>query len=378
MLRRAPLHRIIIASLCASLVIPVFAYAVTSVGGRPARPREDEPRTKSIFVHTIQPGQTVTDALLLKNDSDSPQSVITYAVDAETTNTGAFTCAQKSEQAASAGAWITMGASEATLPPHTSQEVPFTITAPAKADVGEHNACIAIQPKDDDGELKGNMRIRTRSAVRVALTVPGALHRQVDISGFSARSRDNAQTYDVSVKNTGNVSADTRIDVTVYDLFGRQIHKDGGEFPVLREQTLDLGFKSQLTPLFGGFYHAHATISYGENAAAFSTGTNGSRVTKSSANSLIFIWPSVWVMLAILMTVCLVATILIRRGVLRRGRDAEFASWKNYRVKPGDTIASIAQTRHVSWKKLAKYNDIPEPYILNDRQTIKVPPREKK
>ena len=40
------------------LSTPVQA-AFGSVGGRPAFPRDDNPRTKSIFVHTIEPGQTI-------------------------------------------------------------------------------------------------------------------------------------------------------------------------------------------------------------------------------------------------------------------------------------------------------------------------------
>jgi hypothetical protein len=49
------------------------AYATESsgVGGKPANPRDDNPRTQSIFVHEISPGSSVDDAILVSNSSGS-------------------------------------------------------------------------------------------------------------------------------------------------------------------------------------------------------------------------------------------------------------------------------------------------------------------
>src|SRR5690606_28627589 len=108
--------------------------------------------------------------VLLSNHSDTPQTVLLYPVDAIPSNTGSFTCKQRAEAIEEAGGWIKLEKNEVRLAPNQTDIVDFTISAPETADVGEHNACLAFETKGDDGEINGNLRIRTRSAIRVALT----------------------------------------------------------------------------------------------------------------------------------------------------------------------------------------------------------------
>ena len=50
-------------------------------------------------------------------------------------------------------------------------------------------------------------------------------------------------------------------------------------------------------------------------------------------------------------------------------------TWVNYKVTDGESITKIAKRYNVSWKKLAKVNDIKPPYQLSSGDTIKVPPK---
>lgn len=78
-----------------------------------------------------------------------------------------------------------------------------------RLDVGEHNACLVIQRKADPAAAKkGGIQLQTRQAVRMAITIPGNIHRDVTPTN-SLSILDGKQLYNiVAIKNSGNVSAD--------------------------------------------------------------------------------------------------------------------------------------------------------------------------
>lgn len=47
---------LLVTLMCASLSVSAIEYG--GFGGRPAFPREDNARTESIFIHTLEPGIT--------------------------------------------------------------------------------------------------------------------------------------------------------------------------------------------------------------------------------------------------------------------------------------------------------------------------------
>jgi LysM repeat protein len=46
-------------------------------------------------------------------------------------------------------------------------------------------------------------------------------------------------------------------------------------------------------------------------------------------------------------------------------------------VKSGDTVNSLAKANKVSWKKIAKLNNLKAPYSLKPGSKLKIPPRKK-
>ena len=48
-------------------------------------------------------------------------------------------------------------------------------------------------------------------------------------------------------------------------------------------------------------------------------------------------------------------------------------NFQGYKVKPDETLTTIAETYDIPWKKLAKINKISPPYNLKAGQTILVP-----
>jgi len=356
-----------------SVVYAPLATASDSIGGRPALPRENEPRSQSIFIHTIKGGQTIDDKVLVANRSDKTQTIILYAVDAIPSNTGAFTCKQRVEETTDAGGWIKLAKNEVTLKANQSDIVNFTITAPKNADVGEHNACLAFESKEDDGELSGNLRIRTRSAVRVALTIPGNLHRELRIDSYTISQQNYHQQYAISIHNVGNVSADTDVQVRLRSLFGGTVYSNGGNYPVLADKSLGLSYENDKSPFFGGWYFAEATVAYDKNAKTWGTQRTADLTTVYTPNQLIFIWPKPLAVLILTFVIVAIGWIIVWLIRQEKQRLEILNSWQAHRVKKGETIQTLADSRAVSWKKLARINRLKPPYALSANDTLYLP-----
>ncbi len=54
------------------------------------------------------------------------------------------------------------------------------VNVQSKADVGEHNACMVVQRKAKQASNAGGIQVQTRQAIRMAITVPGDIHRDID------------------------------------------------------------------------------------------------------------------------------------------------------------------------------------------------------
>jgi len=372
---RALLFAVAAAVLLVTAATTVAGAVSGSVGGRPANPDPKNPRSESIFIYTIKQGQTKTDAVLVSNNSDETQTIKLYPVDGVVTNTGAYTCKQRVESRQGVGAWLQLDRDEVTLAPGKSTEVDFRLAMPGSADVGEHNGCIVFETKtDDDQQASGNVRIRTRQAIRVLATVPGDLHRQVAVQSLTSGRIEAKRLYSLSLKNVGNVSADVDVRVSVKGMFGGELYANGGQYPVLANQKLELDFQDDSTPFWGGWYTLHGEIAYNKAAGSLGIAANESDLQTAKAEPVtIFIAPSpLATLLLITLLVAAIAAVSWRTAQARR-KAARRKEWVNYTVKPGDTIASIAATHKLKWQKLANVNNLKAPYTLKKGATLKVP-----
>lgn len=371
------LRGIIVAAIVGVLLLSFASISPVSaagtIGGRPALPREDEPRSQSIFIHTLKIGEMAADKLLVSNSSDKDQVISLYSVDAIPSNTGAFTCKQKAEQVTDAGNWISLSRQEVALQPGKSDIVDFTITAPNKADVGEHNACIVFETKDDAGEVSGNLRIRTRSAIRVAITIPGELHRKVVIDSYDIKIDNYRQLYNLNLRNTGNVSSDTDVEVVLKSFFGETVYRNKGQYPILPGNKMELSFENAKSPFFGGWYVAQASVSYDKNAAKWGTQSAGSLEKIVADERVIYIMPQPFAMIIILAVVALIGWAVAYWLIRRRRDQMVLGTWRVYRVKEGDTIEQLAKATDTDWKRIAKANGIKAPYVLKAGKVIRLP-----
>lgn len=356
-------------------VVPVHAVEYGGFGGRPAYPREDNSRTESIFVHTLYPGDVQQEGVVLINNSSEPKTLLVQAVDSTPSTDGAFACAQNSDTPVDVGTWIALAEREVVVLPGENHLVPFTISVPLTAGVGEHDGCIVMQEKKVEDAQAAGATLSFRTGLRVSLTVPGDIVRSLRVAGFSYAKRDDGSVLlEPSVQNTGNVSVDADVRVTTSYPFGFDEISYGGEYPVLRGDTSDFHFEVPRS-FFGGWYRATLEVLYDAHREAGVGTFSGKELTTLSSPPLwFFVFPSVPGLLIELSLLALCVTSVVFWRLRRLRAQWMEASWVPYTVKASDNLQRIAEAHDISWKVLAQANRLKPPYALRARQVIKVPP----
>ncbi len=375
------------------LVFPTSAFAVEygGMGGRPAYPRKDNPRSNDIFIHTAIAGQVINEGVKIINNTADTKDILVYAVDSVVSSGGAFACAQKADLSKEGGAWISVSKSELVLGSMKSEIVPFTINVPDNASVGEHSACIVIQentaPQQASG--KGGMTLSFRSAIRVSITVPGDLVKKIEIVSLNLeKNKDNGKRFlKMAVKNTGNTALNADVKVTPKLLGFLPVMKDGKNFYyggkqlTLRGQASDWSYEVSNKDLpWGGLYRAKMTVDYNSDPNTDeNTATDDVLMTRLNGPSVsFFVMPKLGA-LVIELVVLLLVVFLIILVILKKKRNGWIAKhWKGYKVKSGDDINKLAAEFVVSWKLLTKVNKLKPPYMLKSGMEILVPPKIKR
>jgi hypothetical protein len=316
----------VILAVCLSIITasPIVAIASGGLGGRPANPDPNSERTKSIFIYNLNAGDKKQDKLLVSNTTDSAATIQIYAVDAILTPTGDMTCEQEVESRDNVGSWVSLAKNELTLASQSSEVVDFTVQMPAKADVGEHNGCLIIQRKTTQTENTGGVQLQTRQAVRVAVIVPGDIHRDVTVDSFAVNNTGAKQTYKVAIKNSGNVSADTKITLRVKDMFGNTIYENGGTYATMADSIRSFNYESAINPWYGGYHTAELTLQYDKRAGTFGTKDESQLITIQADSVKFFTWPALWAIIAaILLLIAIVILIIVKRRKKRRHHRAK-------------------------------------------------------
>jgi hypothetical protein len=357
----------------------VSAVEYGGVGGRPANPRSDNPRTQSIFVYTARGGETINDGVRVVNDTDKTRTVAVGAVDSILSSGGAFSCRQEVEQKSDVGSWVKLSSKQVEVPAQNSVIVPFVLTVPKDASPGEHDGCITIQdasmtttPTGTNGVVLG-----FRSGIRISLTIPGKIVKHLSLTGVEVNGPTNGNyVISPSLKNDGNVSLDALVKTQLSSLFGNAASSAEGTYPVLPHSTATLNFEVN-RPFWGGLYHAKAVAKYNSNVKAELGSTKATDKTVSLASGYVWVSPSPWAV--VIYVVCLALIAAAAYYLYRRTHHARHVRthWRTYRVAEGDSIKQLADRFGVSWKRLATANKLKAPYDLRTGEIIKVPPKSK-
>ncbi|MEI8361165.1 MAG: LysM peptidoglycan-binding domain-containing protein [bacterium] len=343
------------------------------IGGRPAYPRPDNQRTESIFIHSIELGETKKEGIKVLNNTGEEKTINLYAVDSVVSSGGAFSCAQLGDAQSDVGNWIKLTKTEVTLKPSTNEVVDFSITAPANADVGEHNGCIILQEKKKSAAQGSGIAINFRTGLRVALMVPGDIKKNLEIVEMKVLKDATKITYSPSVKNTGNVSIDATIKILTTNLFGQVIVEHGGGYPILRGQRSDWNFELA-NPYWGGWFKSSMFVSYDIDVKTEIGKSSGNIKTLAGPAVWFFVMPAPLALLVELAILVLLFTLLIYVFVRLNRLRVIKKTWQLTSVSENDDILSLAKKYDVDWKLIAKINKLEAPYTIKTGQKLKLPP----
>jgi len=344
----------------------VSAVQYEGIGGKPAYPDPSNPKTQSIFIYTLNPGETKEDGVLAVNDTKEEKTLLVYAADSSSASDGAFACRQIGEEKKMAGSWIELEKNEITLGPIKSEVIPFNVTVPQDIEAGEYNGCIGIQEKKPPQEQEGGIRLTTRLAIRVAITVPGELIKKLEISDFKLSPNPTGGYFTTPyLKNNGNVSIDADIKIATRYIFGLKLKEINSQRTIFRGETGSWNYELE-QPLLGGWYRTSLAVSY--EGAVSKEELKGPTIT-------FFSWPTRtgWIIDICILLVILVAVSLF--WLSKRRKKWIKKDWAEYEIQPGENLEILAEKFDVSWKLLVKVNKLKPPYALKPGEKIKVPPK---
>ena len=352
----------------------VAAVDGAAIGISPAYPSADNERSASIFIHTVKPSESAKDGVRVFNYTKKIHTVELRAVDSVAAVDGSFSCRQDSEKRQGIGKWTTLKAQQVTLQPESSEVVDFTISLPEKISPGEHGGCITAQDKESFAGSGGSgIKLGFRSAIRIAVTVPGDIIKSLTIQRINiARTKEGDYTVSPVAKNMGNVSLDVTTRAQLVDVFGRETPIQTAKFPIMPGSSMGWGFTFD-GPYWGGVYKARTSISYNANPND-EIGVNQGSLKKARLDSKYFVAipaiPAIIVELAIPLFILYVVITLLKR---RRTKKQIRKKWQQYIVKSGDSIATLGIEHNIKWKQIAKINKLKAPYLLEAGQELLLP-----
>ncbi len=388
----------------------VQAAEYGSIGGHPTQSDPAVPNSASWFLYNLPPGQLKEDAVEVQNNGAEAQNLIVYAADSTPSSDGGFALKQQVELMTGIGTWITfypdalpektvLGAGgiielcqlqpppspvpdlpkisdelkrwcegkkmvEVQLDSLSKTTVPFIIKIPDQVDVGEHAGAIIIQKKEVERQAgQGSaINLTTRVGVRVYETVPGDIVRALAISRFTVTRSATLAKYTLllGLKNTGNVSLENTSTIQIADtFFNRRDQTITRTMQALPGQELVIN-TDWPRPIFGRYkFIASATYKDGDKYP-------------SLAATPIVIWVVPWREVIIGLGIVLLGLLMWLVRWMRQRRRFKGYVWIKVVVKPGDTVASLAENAGVSWKKIARMNKLPAPYHLTPGQSLQL------
>ncbi|WP_029149687.1 WxL protein peptidoglycan domain-containing protein [Microbacterium indicum] len=276
------------------------------------------------FQLAADPGQTLSDAALVRNSGSDALVLEVSGADAVTDAAGQLDIATEEAGSADAGTWIRPGVDAIEVAPGELARIPFTVEVPDDAVPGEHAAALlTVLPRDGE-----TVAVDMRYATRVTVTVSGELTAGLALADGSLdvatgfwpwEAATAAASY--SASNTGN----TRLTAPqLLEAQGRQLFSspDGSSgladlAELLPGASVDVDARLDGLAAWSPFFSA--TVSVAPQVLTTATGDVPTIAQQQVDLEAVAIAPGWWVILA---AVLVVAAVVIALIVRRRRRSA--------------------------------------------------------
>jgi WxL interacting protein linking bacterial and host surfaces len=317
-------------------VLPAPAHGADN-GSWSVYPAASAMAARPYFYLSADPGTTVEDKVVVANKTGEPLTFRLYAADAyNTARDGGFAVRTVAEKQRGVGAWARPARSRVTVPAHGKVTVPFTLRVPEGAEPGDHpGALVALDERIDEGDGSLALGVQRAVAARVYLRVGGptlpaiavedvrVTHHQPLVPGLG----DSTATISYTLRNTGNVTLNPKVELRAKGLFGRTLlARDLSRIPteLLPRQRVHLTEPWPGAP----------QLDWGDV-----TLTASAQDTRESGSASFFALP--WLVGVVLLVVAVVGVALVIRA--RRGRARPSAL-----VRPSPRAAPTPSRRRSS------------------------------
>ncbi|MEU6380178.1 DUF916 domain-containing protein [Streptomyces sp. NPDC046909] len=296
------------------LALPATPSSAADNGSWSVYPAAKKVAERPYFYLSADPGRTIQDKVVVANKTARPMTFRLYSADAyNTERDGGFAVRTVKERMRGVGVWAKPAKNRVTVPAHGKVTVPFTLKVPRDAEPGDHpGAIVALDERIDRGDGSVALGVQRAVAARVYLRVGGPTlsaisvedvhvsHHQPLVPGFG----DSAATISYTLRNTGNVTLNPKVELRATGLFGRTLlARDLVRIP----SELLPGQRVKLTEPWQGA----PQLDWGDV-----TLTASARDTRESASASFFALP--WLMAGVLLVVVAVGVVLLVRA--RRAR----------------------------------------------------------
>ncbi|MEV6866843.1 DUF916 domain-containing protein [Streptosporangium subroseum] len=171
---------------------------------------------------TLDPGQSVTEHLAVRNFGDASAVFALKAADGYITDKGRFNMLQSDRASVDGGTWVKVQ-NEVTVGANETKVVPFTITVPRDASPGDHPAGIAATVTSAGSTVS----VESRVGFRVMMRATGTITAAMAVSDLTATYEQSWNPFSSGVirveytaTNKGNVAVSGTGEVTTGDLSG--------------------------------------------------------------------------------------------------------------------------------------------------------------
>ena len=192
---------------------------------------------RQVFRYTAKPGETIHDNVIVYNLGRVKGTFAVYAVDAQTSQDGAFTLTTITDKQAKFGSWTTAGKNFLVMPGGTSVVVPITIKVPKDANPGDVVGGVVVSDvpqRPSITSVQQALAVATRIGIRTIVRVDGKYRASLKVSGLTTSFTPSlthpgygSYTMAWDVENDGNVrvAADRTVDVSAL-LGGTVLHEE--------------------------------------------------------------------------------------------------------------------------------------------------------
>ena len=147
---------------------------------------ENGPDGRRVVDLEVDPGESVTEHLAVRNLSEREATFTLGASDGYYTATGRFTMLPQSEESVGAGTWVAIEPS-VTLAANETRVVPFTVTVPPNATPGDHAAGVAASVRSSGTDGAGaQVGVDSRVGFRLSMRVAGELAPALTVEDVQA------------------------------------------------------------------------------------------------------------------------------------------------------------------------------------------------